>query len=420
MTEALPSRHYGENENLTLSDADLAKYGAPKTHKGGEKLRAYCPVHGGDNQRSLELTLSTGRFHCHNCGCWGYMDWAREEYARERGLDRDGGGFARSTRGNPSAPRRAVPKPPPPPPPVEPVRGNLDALMAGYREALPGSWGEKYLEYRGVPLDLAREHGVGYAAPSAWAGRGWKGGRLVFGHHRPDGRLVNLYGRAVGKKDTVPKPLKHDHLPGNKGWFNARAIREGDGPLVVCEAALDALALIASGLTRTVAIYGTYGWRWEWIPSSVREIVIAADADAGGEKTRDLIGTGARLRGIRVAYLDADSYGGEKDAAAAHAAGVLSVGEFPADARPPRRDVPGDGAAVSRRDYRAEARGALDAARRTLRTDAALEPVADAGVPKENSLAASVAAADAEGLETQRRAREALAKRRARERGGTS
>ena len=74
-------RVYGEKENLTLSDADFdSPHGAPKPYKGGEKMRAYCPVHGGDNQRSLEVDLSSGRFFCHNaaCGCWGYMDWARE------------------------------------------------------------------------------------------------------------------------------------------------------------------------------------------------------------------------------------------------------------------------------------------------------------------------------------------------------
>ncbi len=356
----------GEKDNLTLTDADLSARGTPKPYAGGEKLRTFCPVHGGDHQRSLEVNLRTGRFHCHNCRCWGYMDWSREEYRRERGLDdRDaGGGFARSTRA-----RQAVRKPPPPPP-VEPVRDDLDGLLARYQEALPGSWGEKYLQHRGIPLEVAQQYGVGYASPKAWVGRGWKGGRLVIPHHRPDGRLVNLYGRAVAKGD-VPKEKKHDHLKGNKGWFHARALRDGDGPLFVCEAALDALALIAAGYERTLAIYGTYGWRWEWIPKDVRQIVIAADADEGGDKVRETIGTEARLRGIRVAYLDGESYGGEKDAAAAYAAGVLTIGEFPA-ADVPR---PGEGRDVDskRRDYRAEACVSIERARRSLERDDALD-----------------------------------------------
>lgn len=362
-------KHYGENENLTLTDADLAAtVKRPMATKGGEALRYPCPVHGSDHQRSLELNTKTGRFFCHACRCWGYMDWAREEFARERGSDRDGGS-------RPTPSRRVIrtPPPPPPPPPVEPVRDDLDELLAGYQEALPGSWGEKYLKYRGVSLELARQYGVGYAAPKGWPGRKWKGGRLVFAHHRPDGVLVNMYGRAVAKGD-VPKESKHDHLSGNKAFFNARVLTEGDGPLYVCEAALDALALIASGHERTLAIYGTYGWRWDWVPRDVRRIVIAADADEGGDKVRETIGGEARLRGIRVAYLDADSYDGEKDAAAAYAAGVLTVGEFPAADSPTLKPT----AEAKSRDYRAEAEAAIEAARQERKMDAELTPSASA------------------------------------------
>lgn len=314
---------YGGNENLTLTDADLnSEHGAPKPYGGGGKLRAFCPVHGGDNQRSLEVDTASGRFFCHRCECWGYMDWARERYQEERGVKRDASRMPRGAR------RPSRIPPPPPPPPVEPVLDNLDALLARFQEALPGSWGERYLELRGITLAVAQRHDIGYAGAKEWPGRGWKGGRLVVPHHRPDGLLVNLYGRAVAKGE-VPKQLKHDHLRGNKGWFNARVIAEGEGPLHVCEAPLDALALIAAGHERTVAIYGTYGWRWEWIPEGVRRIVLATDADEGGEKARERIGGEARMRGIEVAYLDATSYGGEKDAAAAHARGVLRIGEWP-------------------------------------------------------------------------------------------
>ncbi len=328
---------YGENENLTLTDADLtSQHGAPKPYAGGSRARAYCPVHGGENQRSLEVDLGTGRFFCHNCRAWGYMDWAREMFREERGLERDA----------PQRPRRLqrparVPPPPPPPPPVEPVRADLDALLTRFQEALPGSWGQRYLELRGIPLDVARAHGIGYASPKEWPGRGWKGGRLVVPHTTPEGRVVNLYGRAVAKGD-VPKQIKHDHLRGNKGWFHARAVREGEGPLYVCEAPLDALALVAAGYERSTAIFGTHGWRWEWIPQDVRRIVLATDADQGGEKAREKIGGEARMRGIGVAYLDAESYGGEKDAAAAYAGGVLRIGQWPDPVPPPAPEPRGE------------------------------------------------------------------------------
>jgi hypothetical protein len=136
---------YGELENLTLSGADLQDMprGGPRPYGSG-KLRAYCPVHGGDNQRSLEVNLQSGRFHCHNCKCWGYMDWAREEYRRERKLAERGSSFGGAhVGGRPSqgfAQRRVIRKPPPPPP-VEPVRDDLEELLARFQAALEWSWG---------------------------------------------------------------------------------------------------------------------------------------------------------------------------------------------------------------------------------------------------------------------------------------
>lgn len=326
-----PNRHYGENENLTLTDADLSVNGTSKPYAGGQKMRAYCPVHGGDHQRSLEVDLDTGRFFCHNCECWGYMDWAREEFARERGLDREAG---RSRQGGPPGRSRRVVRPAPPPPPVEPVRDDLEALAEKFREALPGSLGEKYLEYRGVSQEAAREYGLGYAASGEWPhrGRDWRWGRIVAAHTRPDGTLVSLYGRAVGADEKVPRQLRHDHLPGSKGYFNTAALREGEGPLYVVEGVMDALALIASGYERVVAIFSARDWRWHWIPEDVRRLVLAFDADGlggTGEDAREKLAGEARLRGLEVAYLDADNYGGKNDPADAFAAGTLAVGEWP-------------------------------------------------------------------------------------------
>jgi len=64
---------------------------------------------------------------------------------------------------------------------------------------------------------------------------------VVFPHTTPDGRLVNLYGRAVGTAEQVPKAKRHDHLPGVKGYFNAAALQAGHGPL--CKPGHDILAI---------------------------------------------------------------------------------------------------------------------------------------------------------------------------------
>ena len=133
----------------------------------------------------------------------------------------------------------------------------------------------------------------------------------------------------MGTAEQVPKAKRHDHLPGEKGYFNAAALQAGAGPLWVCEGAFDALALLAAGVPRVVAIFGVQGWRWDWV-RDVRELVFALDADTAGQQQW------RRSRGRRPCggsgwrWLPAAAYGGWKDVSEAWAAGVLTVGAGPA------------------------------------------------------------------------------------------
>jgi hypothetical protein len=174
---------------------------------------------------------------------------------------------------------------------------------------------------------------------------------------------VNLYGRAVGTAAQVPKAKRHDHLPGEKAYFNAAALLAGDGPLWVCEGAFDALALLAAGVPRVVAIFGVQGWRWDWA-REVRELVFALDADAAGQQQWRQLARQAVLRGKRVAVLPPAAYGGWKDASAAWAAGGLAVGAGPTSA-----------------GVRPEARARLEEFRETWEERVAIM-VADGGLPR--------------------------------------
>ena len=234
-----------------------------------------------------------------------------------------------------------------PPASRAPVSGwpDLAQQLAAFQAALPGSPGAAYLQQRGIPLALAQQQGVGYAAPGTWphAARDWRGGRVVFPHTTPDGRVVNLYGRAVGPAEQVPKAKRHDHLPGAKGYFNAIALQAGAGALWVCEGAFDALALLAAGVSRVIAIFGVHGWRWDWV-RAVRELVFALDADAAGQQQWRQLARQAALRGKHVAVLEPAAYGGQKDVSAAWAAGVLGVHTSPVAVRhdPASLEVPED------------------------------------------------------------------------------
>lgn len=233
----MSTNSYAARENLTLTEADLFAC-RPISGENSRVLRAFCPFHGGDHQRSLRVEVETGHFTCFACGAWGYTEDARRRWGQEqrqeaemrRSQEAGKGKSLSSGRSHPRRgcrPGRADPAPPFPAPSPSPVCWtparvetsapmDLAHLLRAYQEALPGSLGEEYLCQRGIPLSLARAAGVGYAAPGAWPhkSRDWKWGRLVFPHTTPDEGLVNLYGRAVGADEKVPKEKRHDHLPG--------------------------------------------------------------------------------------------------------------------------------------------------------------------------------------------------------------
>ena len=199
----------------------------------------------------------------------------------------------------------AVPALSPPRTPL-PARSDLVPQPAAFQTALPDSRSAAYLQQRDIPLAL--QYGVVYATPGTWphAVRDWRGGRVVLPHTTPAGRLVNLYGRAVDTSGEVPKAHRHDHLPGEKGYFKAAAPQADDGPLWVCEGAFDALALRAAGVPRIIALFGVQGWRWDWV-RHVRDLVFALDADAAGQQqwrtlTRQAVSDSPGFSGKSLTY----------------------------------------------------------------------------------------------------------------------
>src|SRR5919199_3367518 len=91
-------------ENLTLTEADLAAC-RPVMGEGGHVLRALCPFHGSDHQRSLRVQLTSGRFVCFACGAWGYLAEARERWREEQQWQ--------AARRRPPASQRCPPRSPP-------------------------------------------------------------------------------------------------------------------------------------------------------------------------------------------------------------------------------------------------------------------------------------------------------------------
>jgi DNA primase len=304
----------------TLTPQQLAQ-AQPVEAEGGRALRAFCPFHGSDNQRSLRIDLETGHFKCFACGIWGYTEEARARWPAQRAGSRQ----KQSQEATPQASRRlptsktAV---------IEPVRPDLNRLLRQYQEALlPNSPGAEYLERRGVSVELARNFRIGYAAPGRWAhpARDWREGRIVAPHTDPEGRVINLYGRAIELRgEAPPKWLRHDHLPAAfgrksaKGLFNAPALRKE--AVFVTEGVFDALSLIAVG-ANAAAMIGLDGWRWQWVKAAT--LVLVLDTDNAGREALPRLATDAVIRGREVFYLPPGTLGGCKDINEAFVKGLL-------------------------------------------------------------------------------------------------
>lgn len=342
----------------TLTLEELEGYpGNDRPGRSGEKMRYFCPIHGGDKQRSLELRPNGG-WKCYACGAWGYIkEINREHWQPERRTARVdrfyGGKFGRNSGGGiltPSRPLKArrnenrgqsggVDKPSGP----EPAAPDLTEKMARFREALtPESLAARYLKWRGISLETAKRFGLGYAAYGEWPHykdgrpvRQWKHGRLVVPHTDPSGRIVNMYGRAIGG-DDVPKGVRHSHLPGPRGVFNAPAMSADT--VFITEGAFDALALIEAGYPTAVAIFGINGLRLEWLKA--KTVVFAMDQDEAGAEWQKMAAR-VRMMGKKVYWIEPEAYQGEKDLADAWAKyKALPIGSIPEPEAEPAGPAP--------------------------------------------------------------------------------
>ena len=163
-------------------------------------LRALCPFHGSDHQRSLRVHVRSGRFVCFACGAWGYLAEARERWRRSSSARRRSGGL------QPAAPRHQPPasspapgrqrglhqRRPPPRTPA-PAPPDLAQQLAAFQAALPGSRGDSYLHQRGIPLALAQQLRRGLCGAGHLAACGPRLAR------RPRGLSAYHAGRAPGE-----------------------------------------------------------------------------------------------------------------------------------------------------------------------------------------------------------------------------
>lgn len=322
---------YCPNENLTLTLQEIESYRDQGSGKpSGKYLRYYCPIHGGDNQRSLSLDSETGRFKCFSCGAWGYLAEKRQERRR---TNLSGPSWKADIHHNPTPLNQATSTYTFPKADEPPARPELVEPLRKFQEALPGGPGEEYLKQRGISLEVAQKYGLGYAAPGLWPNpkKYFLQGCIVFPHTNPAGEIVNLYGRGVDLNGDLLKQHRHAHLEGPKGIFNAQALTKDRA--FITEGPFDAVSLLAAG-HEACAIFGLNGLRWPWVKAAT--VVFGFDRDQAGESWRELA-CHAMLLGIEVYFLSRVTYAGYKDLSEAWAANrYLELGEWTdrTDSRP--------------------------------------------------------------------------------------
>ncbi|MGI8914260.1 MAG: toprim domain-containing protein [Chloroflexota bacterium] len=305
-----------------LSLADVEAYD-PRTRRTAQRLRARCPLHGGDHQQSFSADLETGAYCCHACGAKGKLAdyWTDRPRERPRRDER----LVLHRKPPEAAPPAVAVLPDTPTARLVPAAVSGLEQLPAWQAALPNSPGETYLTKRGIPLPLARQHGLGWAAPGAWPNGDLAYGYLVFP------LSVGAYGRAVHPeypRRDAPKAVRHRKTSGQVGLFNADLLADPPAWLHLCEAPLDALTLAVYGLP-AVALVGTALGEQARVFRRCRGVLLALDGDVAGEKATLAAAGALRALGIVVLRLPVTALGRADDLNAAHMAGMLRLPQIP-------------------------------------------------------------------------------------------
>ncbi len=316
-----------------LSPGDLGD--AVESGGGGGRLCTYCPIHGGDHQRSLSIDPETGWGFCHCCHATVLVTPTGSRLIRRRAYEH----AQRNASSNiltfpPRADHRSsTPACPSLVQSIYPVttssrwqRDEVNALTAVaplMRQALASSrrvW--LYLSERGIPPTLAHASNVGYLSRAVWeqAPTEWRSlltrwiGRLIFPLGSPKGQ--GFIGRTLLRWEPGMDENAHKALldqPGSPrrwiktnpaGWFGLETPELLTQWVVLVEGGFDRLALLAAGFpaTSVLALVGTAA-RPAWLARSapqVKGVVLGLDADLGGQTAMERLASEFQQAGLAV------------------------------------------------------------------------------------------------------------------------
>jgi hypothetical protein len=314
-----------------LSRADLDGYDRPR--RSGGRDRYYCPIHGGDHQRSLSVDPVSGAYKCFSCGARGVLRdyWPERSEPAEPAPRRapaapapllgveDVGRSERARRADVDAERAAHLALAPASRQAAAFLARLDAMNDALRD--PDCPGSAYLRGRGLDPALAADLGAGYAAPDMWPGdRGRAVGRIVYPLADPaTGIVVSALGRLCVDQDVrwpdavmaEFKRLKQRKLAGCPAgvwpYRNVAAAVANRWPLVLVEGPADVLAL-RQGTRQplaVVALIGTANVLQAVLLEAVAGVVAALDEDGAGARAARELRAACTIAGARIEVMPA-------------------------------------------------------------------------------------------------------------------
>jgi hypothetical protein len=305
----------------------------------GERLRAFCPIHGSDTQRSLSVDATSGWGFCHNCHATVLVEEYAPDIAERLQYGRsDNTDAAERISGLPSA---DVAHPSPPsrlslthfqparPSATSQWQRQEQAILCHVwpllqQEACTSRRACAYLDERGIPPEITRASGIGYLSRHLWEVapvsdeqrallKRWLG-RIVFPLVSPDG--YGFIGRSLwywepGMDENQHKAVlearrvKRWVKTNPAGWFGLREPSFLASAVVLVEGGFDRLSLMAARLAANMllALVGTAArpaWLTRLAPQ-VRSVVLALDADEGGMTAMERLADEFRHTGLAVA-----------------------------------------------------------------------------------------------------------------------
>jgi hypothetical protein len=309
----------------------VSQYELRDARTSGAYVRAYCHIHGSDHQRSLSIRRVSGWGHCFNASCNATVlvaEWNPDMSARLLHSSATGSpfrlssSFASTTTERPPLAMQPVLLYAPQPIPKWQQDEQYALLMQEeqFHDALSTSRrAHDYLAARGVPLQVARQSGVGYIAAervAQWSTgeqrslvRRWAA-RMLFPLYSPYGH--GYIGRSLwqwrpGMNEQAHKALLEREAGPRRwiktnpaGWF-CTPFEQFASSIILVEGAFDRLALLAAGFapTEVVALAGT-ALQIDWLPPQVKTIVLALDGDQGGQEATRRLADQLKQEGFSV------------------------------------------------------------------------------------------------------------------------